>query len=48
MKTKVMETSITSETVSQNTISGEMEGPDEDGKVPKIAKKVTRVCNKDK
>ena len=27
MKTKVMETTITSETVSQNTVSGEVEEP---------------------
>ena len=39
MKTKVMETSVTSETVSQNTISGEMEGPSKDSKVPEIAKR---------
>ena len=48
MKTKVMETSIASETVSQNTVSGEMEGPSKDSKVPETAKKVPRVPNKDK
>ena len=47
MKTKVMETSITSETVSQNTVSGEMEECTK-GKIPEIAKKVLRVPNKDK
>ena len=39
MKTKIMETSVTSETVSQNTICGEMEGPSKDSKVPEIAKR---------
>ena len=48
MKTRVMETSVTSETVSQNTISGEMEGPSKDSKVPEIAKKVPKVPSKDK
>ena len=48
MKTKVMEISVPSETVSQNTISGEMEGPSKDSKVPEIAKKVPRVPSKDK
>ena len=48
MKTKVMETSVTSETVSQNTLCGEMEGPSKDSKVPEIAKKVLRVPSKDK
>ena len=48
MKIKVMETSVTSETASQNTISGEMEGPSKNSKVPEIAKKVPRVPNKDK
>ena len=47
MKTKVMETSITSETVSQNIISGEVEEPIKD-KIPEIAKKVLRVPHKDK
>ena len=40
MKTKIMETSITSETVSQNTICGEMEESSKDQEVPEIAKKV--------
>ena len=48
MKTKVMETSVTSETVSQNTISGEMEGPSKDNKVQEIAKKVLSVTSEDK
>ena len=38
MKTKVMETSITSETVSQNTISGEVEEAIKDI-IPEIAKR---------
>ena len=41
-----METSVTSETVSQNTVSGEMEGPSKDSKVPEIARKVLRVPSK--
>ena len=48
MKTKVMETSITSETVSQDIISGEMEGPSKDSKVSEVGKKAPRVPNKDK
>ena len=48
MKTKVMETSITSETVSHDTISGKMEGPSKDSKVPETAKEVPRVPSKDK
>ena len=47
MKTKDMETSITSETVSQNTISGEVEEPVKD-KIPEIDKKVLRVPNNGK
>ena len=43
-----MEISITSEIVSQNTISGEMEEPIKDNKIPEIAKKVLRMPNKDK
>ena len=38
MKTKVMEGLVTSETVSQNTISGKMEGFSKDSRVPEIAK----------
>ena len=38
MKTKVMETSVTSETVSQNTLYGEMEGSSKGSKVLEIAK----------
>ena len=41
MKTKVVETSIISETVSQNTISGEVEEPIKD-QIPETAKKVPR------
>ena len=48
MKIKVMETLVTSKTVSQNTISGEMEGPSKDSKAPEIAKKVPRVPSKEK
>ena len=47
MKTKVIGTAITSETVSQNTVSGEMEKPVTE-RAPEIAKKVPRVPNKDK
>ena len=47
MKTKIMETTITSETVSQNTVSGEVEELVTE-RVPEIAKKVLRVPNKDK
>ena len=43
-----METSITSETVSQNTISGGIEEPIRKNKIIEIAKKVPRVPNKDK
>ena len=42
-----MESSITSKTVLQDTISGEVEEPIQD-KIPEIAKKVLRVPNKDK
>ena len=48
MKTKVIGMSITSETVSQNILSGEMEEPIRDDKITEIAKKVPRVPNKDK
>ena len=48
MKTKVMEMSITSETVSQNTVSGGTEEPIRESKIIEIAKKVPRVPNKDK
>ena len=47
MKTKVVETSITSETVSKNTVSGEVAEPFKD-KTPEIDKNVLRVPNKDK
>ena len=48
MKTKVMEMSITSETVSWNIVSGEMEVPIRENEIIQIAKKVPRVPNKDK
>ena len=48
MKTKIMETSVTSEMVSQNTICEEMEGSNKDCEVPEIANKVLRVSSKDK
>ena len=48
MKSKIMETSVTSETVSQNTIYGEMEGSSKDLEVPEIAIKVQRASSKDK
>ena len=47
MKTKVVETSITSETVSQDTVSGEVEEAIKD-KTLEIAKKAMMVPNKDK
>ena len=47
MKNKVMKTIIANETVSQNTVSGEKEEL-VTVRVPEIAKKVLRVCNKDK
>ena len=47
MKTKVMEATITSETVSQNTVSQEKEELIT-VRVPEIAKKDPRVPNKDK
>ena len=47
MKTKVIRTAITSEMVSQNTVSGEMKEP-VTLRVPEIAKKILRVPNRDK
>ena len=47
MKTKVIGTAIASETVSQNTVSGETEEPNTE-RVLEIVKKVLRVPNKDK
>ena len=47
MKTKVVESSIATENVSQNTVSGEVEEPIKD-KIPETAKKVMRVPTKDK
>ena len=47
MNTKVAESSITSEIVAQNTVSGKVEEVIKD-KIPEIAKKVLRVPNKDK
>ena len=43
-----METSITCETVSQNTISGGMEEHIREKKIIEIAKKVLKMLNKDK
>ena len=42
-----MGTSITSETVLQNAICGEIVGSNKGHKFPKIAKKTLRVPNKD-
>ena len=39
MNAEMMETSITSETISQQTVCGEIEKPNNDCKLPKIAKK---------
>ena len=47
MKTKIMETAITSKTVSQNTVSGEV-GELVTERVPEITKMVLRVPKKDK
>ena len=47
MKTKVIGTTITSEMVSQDTVSGEAEDSVM-ARVPEIAKRVLRVPNKDK
>ena len=46
-KTKIIETSITSEMVSQNTICGEIERPNKDWEFPEIAKRVPWASNKD-
>ena len=43
-----MERSITSKTISQQTICGEIERPDKDWVFPEIAKEVPWACNKDK
>ena len=43
-----MEMSITSETVSQNTISGGIGEPIRENKITEITKKVPMVPNKDK
>ena len=48
MKSKIMETSIISEMVSQNTICGEIEGPNKDQEFQEIAKKIPQASNKDK
>ena len=45
---KIMETSVTSETVSQNTTCAEMEGPSKDSRVLEITKMVLRVPSKGK
>ena len=47
MKTKVVESSITTETVSENAVFGEVEEPTQD-KISERAKKALRVPNKDK
>ena len=39
MNTENMETSITSEMISQQTVSGEIERPNKDHKFPEITKK---------
>ena len=43
-----METSITSEMVSKNTICGKMKGSSKDREFPEIAKKVLQASSKDK
>ena len=48
MKTKIMETSITSEMVSQNTICREMKGSSKDHEFLEIAKKFPQAPSKDK
>ena len=48
MKTKIMETSITSEMVSQNTICGEILGTNKNREYPEIAEKVLWAPNNDK
>ena len=47
MKIKVMGNSVTGKTVSQDTVSGEVEKPIPNN-IPEIAKKVPRVTSKDK
>ena len=48
MKTRSMESSITSEMVAQNTICGEIKGSNKDTKFPEISKRVLWTSNKDK
>ena len=48
MKTKIMEISITSEMVSQNTICRGIKGSNKDCKFLEIAKKVQHASNPDK
>ena len=48
MNTENMETSITSETISQQTICREIERPNKDQESPDIAKKAPRTSNNDK
>ena len=48
MKTKIMETSITSEIVLQNTICEEIERPKKDWEFPEIAKKAPQASNNEK
>ena len=48
MKTNIMETSITSEMVSQNIICREIKGSTKDEEFPEIAKKVPWASTKHK
>ena len=48
MNTENIETSITSETISQQPVCGDIKGPHKDQKFPEIPKKVPHTCNKDK
>ena len=43
-----METSITSEMISQQTVCREIGRPNKDPKFPEVAKKVQHTCHKDK
>ena len=47
MNTENMETSITSETISQQIICEEIEKNIKDHKFPEIAQKVPQTCNKE-
>ena len=48
MNTENMETSITSEMISQQTVCRDIERPNKDWKFTEIAKYVPQTCNKDK